>query len=81
MILDAILLALAEIASSEKRNVAILPEMRIAQGDGVQISHPLFGFGSLWLIGNVDYVVIEYEDVRDYKGEPDHHTTVAPRIA
>jgi hypothetical protein len=72
MILDAILLALAEISSTEKRGVAILPEMRIAQGDGVQISHPVSGY-ALWLSGNVDYVVIEYEDVRDYKGEPDYH--------
>jgi hypothetical protein len=66
MILDAILLALAEIASTQKRGVAILPEMRIAQGDGVQISHPVSGY-ELWLSGNVDYAVIEYEDVRDYK--------------
>jgi hypothetical protein len=41
MILDAVLLALAEIASTQKRGVAILPEMRIGQGDGVQISHPI----------------------------------------
>lgn len=71
MILDAILLALAEIASTQKRGVAILPEMRIAQGDGVQVSNPVSGY-ELWLSGNVDYVVIEYEDVRDYKGEPDY---------
>ncbi|KAF8461185.1 hypothetical protein DFH94DRAFT_640978 [Russula ochroleuca] len=66
MILDAILLALAEIASTQKRGVAILPEMRIGQGDGVQISHPDSGY-ELWLSGSVDYVVIDYEDVRDYK--------------
>jgi hypothetical protein len=41
MILDAVLLALAEIASTQGRSVAILPEMRLAQGDGVQISHPV----------------------------------------
>ena len=73
MILDAILLALAEIASTQTRGIAILPEMRLAQGDGVQISHPVSGY-ELWLSGNVDYAVIEYEDVKDYKGEPDHHT-------
>ena len=44
MILDAILLALAEIVSTEKSGVAILPEMRIASGDGVQISHPVSGY-------------------------------------
>lgn len=54
MILDAILLALAEIASTQKRGVAILPEMRIAQGDGVQVSNPVSGY-ELWLSGNVDY--------------------------
>jgi hypothetical protein len=34
MILDAILLTLVEIASTEQRGVAILLEMRITQGDG-----------------------------------------------
>lgn len=66
MILDAILLTLAEISSTNKTGVAILPEMRIAQGDGVQISHPVSGC-ELWLSGNVDYAVIKYDDVRDYK--------------
>ena len=73
MILDTILLVLAEIASTQKRGVAILPEMRIAQGDGVQVSNSVYGY-ELWLSGNVDYVVIEYEDVRDYKGESEYHT-------
>ena len=73
MILDVVLLALAEIASTQGRGVAILPEMRLAQGDGVQISHPDSGY-ELWLSGSVDYAVIEYEDVWDYKGEPHCHT-------
>lgn len=73
MILDAILLALAEIASTKKSGVAILPEMRIAQGNGVQISHPVTGY-ELWLSGNVDYAVIEYDDVRDYKGGSEYYT-------
>lgn len=72
MILDAILLALAEVASGEQREVAILPEMRIAQGDGVQITHPNSGF-ELWLSGNVDYAVIEYDNVEDNKGRLIHH--------
>lgn len=71
MILDAILLALAEIASTQQKEVAILPGMRIASGDGIQISHPVSGYG-LWLSGNVDYAVIEYEDVMDNKGESIH---------
>jgi hypothetical protein len=72
MILDAVLLTLAEIASTQDRGIAILPEMRIAQGDSIQISHPISGY-ELWLSGNVDYAVIEYEDVGDYKGEPNCH--------
>ncbi|KAL4251082.1 hypothetical protein ABKN59_005641 [Abortiporus biennis] len=66
MILDAILLALAGVASVEQRSVAILPEMRLAQGEGVQITHPISGY-ELWLSGNVDYAVIEYENKWDYK--------------
>ena len=73
MILDAVLLALAEIASTQQKGVAILPEMRIAPGDGVQISHPTSGY-ELWLSGNVDYAVIEYEDVMDNKGQSDYQT-------
>jgi hypothetical protein len=70
MILDAILITLAEIASTEQRGVAILPEMRIAQGDGVQIAHPDSGY-ELWLSGYVDYAVIEYDNDSegDHKGE------------
>lgn len=66
MILGAVLLALAEIASAEQRSVAILPELRIAQGKGVQITHPTSGY-ELWLSGNVDYAVIEYEEDEDNK--------------
>lgn len=73
MILDAILLALTEIASAEQRSVAILPEMRIPQGDEVQITHPVSGY-ELWLSGSVDYTIIEYENVSDYKGKSDYHT-------
>ena len=73
MILDAILLALRKIASTQKRDVAILREMRIGQGDGVQISHPVSGY-ELWLSGNVDYAVIEYENVMDNKGESEYQT-------
>ena len=68
MILDAVLLALAEIISNDKSGVAILPEMRIAQGEGIQIIDPISKF-ELWLTGNVDYVVVVYDDVLDHKGE------------
>ena len=63
MILDAILLTVWEIASTQQRDVAIIPEMRL---DGVQISHPVSGY-ELQLSGKLDYVAIEYENV--YKGE------------
>jgi hypothetical protein len=68
MILDAILIALTEIASVEQRSVAILPEMRIPRGDEVQIVHPISGY-ELWLIGNVNYAIIEYDNVMDNKGK------------
>ena len=44
MILDAILIALTEIASIEDRNVAILPEMRIPQENEVQIINQVSGY-------------------------------------
>ena len=68
MILDAVLLALAEVISNDKISVAILPEMRIAQGEGIQIIDPISKF-ELWLTGNVDYVVVVYDGVLDHKGE------------
>jgi hypothetical protein len=64
MILDAILLALAGM-SSQNGGVVILPGMRIDQGDGTDSSHGC----ELWLPGNVDYAIIKYDDVKDYKGE------------
>lgn len=72
MILGAVSLALAEIASAEQRSVAILPELRIAQGKGVQITHHTSGY-ELWLSGNVDYAVIEYEEDEDNKGKSESH--------
>ncbi|KAH8995649.1 Flavinator of succinate dehydrogenase-domain-containing protein [Lactarius akahatsu] len=48
MILDAFLLALRKITSTQEFDVAILPEMRITHGDGVQLSHPTSGY-ELWL--------------------------------
>jgi hypothetical protein len=69
MILDAVLLSLAKIASSDetKLGVAILPEMRIAVGDGVQVINPVSQY-EIWLTGNVDYAVIQYTDEKDNKG-------------
>ncbi|KAF8195052.1 hypothetical protein BJ912DRAFT_958115 [Pholiota molesta] len=66
MILDAILLTSAQICSAQQRKVAILPGLRIAQEEGVRIAHPVSGY-EVWLSGNVDYAVIEYEDVEDNK--------------
>ncbi|KAH9176685.1 hypothetical protein EDB89DRAFT_1881619 [Lactarius sanguifluus] len=60
MILDALLLTLRKITSTQEFDIAILPEMRITHGDGVQLSHPTSGY-ELWLSGNVNYAVIGYE--------------------
>ena len=73
MVLDAILLAVTQIFSTQKSDIAILPEMRIAQGDGIQICHPVSGY-ELWLSGNVDYAIIEYDDIEDKKGESKYQT-------
>lgn len=73
MILDAVLLALTEIASAEQRSIAILPDMRLASGDEVSIKNSTSGY-ELWLSGSVDYVVqvIEYDNEIDNKGQSDH---------
>lgn len=73
MILDAVLLALTEIASAEQRSIAILPDMRLASGDEVSIKNSTSGY-ELWLSGSIDYVVqvIEYDNEIDNKGQSDH---------
>lgn len=67
MVLEAILLGVAEIVSNEKRGVAIVPEMKIARG-GVSITHTDSGY-ELWLDGSINYAVVEFEDVKGHKGE------------
>ena len=66
IILDAVLLSLAKTASSDetKLGVAILPEIRIAVGEGV---NPISQY-EIWLTGNVDYTVIQYTDEEDNEG-------------
>jgi hypothetical protein len=61
MILDAILLTVAEISADgeAKSPVAIFPEMQIATGDGVSIVNPTTKF-QVWLTGNVDYGICTY---------------------
>ncbi|KAJ7237138.1 hypothetical protein C8J57DRAFT_1087789 [Mycena rebaudengoi] len=63
MILDAILLAVAEICANgdAKLPVAILPEMRIASGDGILLQNPTTSF-EMWFTGTVDYGVCTYEN-------------------
>ncbi|KAJ7506985.1 hypothetical protein B0H11DRAFT_1969712 [Mycena galericulata] len=67
MILDAVLLTVAEISSDgdAKLPVAILPGMRIATGDGISLKNPNTDF-EIWFTGNVDYGLCTYEqeDVR-----------------
>ncbi|KAF5322609.1 hypothetical protein D9619_001348 [Psilocybe cf. subviscida] len=64
MILDAVLLSLTEIASVGQRSATILQGLKVPSTDGVQVTHPVSG-SELWLSGNVDYVVIEYDDIED----------------
>ena len=67
MVLDAILLSLAEIVSKESppRSVAILPEMKVKV---VLFTNPVTRH-EVWFDGSVDYAIIEYEDSGDNKGK------------
>ncbi|KAF9029260.1 hypothetical protein BDZ89DRAFT_1014507 [Hymenopellis radicata] len=71
MILDAILLTVAEISANGDAQipVAIFPEMRLATGDGVQITNPATNF-QVWLTGNADYVVCTYTDEEENRSKP-----------
>src|SRR5277367_1926496 len=66
MILDAILLTIADISleAEEKLPVAIFPEMRIASGDGVLVKNTVNQF-EVWLTGIFGYGVCTYEDEED----------------
>ncbi|KAJ7228122.1 hypothetical protein B0H12DRAFT_232808 [Mycena haematopus] len=68
MILDAVLLSVAEISSDgdAKLPVAILPKMVIAFGDGVLLKNPTTSF-EMWFTGDVDYGVCTYEREDQYK--------------
>ncbi|KAJ7898214.1 hypothetical protein B0H14DRAFT_2675292 [Mycena olivaceomarginata] len=63
MILDAVLLAVAEICTDgdAKLPVAILPEMRIASGDGILLKNATTPF-EMWFTGSVDFGVCTYEN-------------------
>lgn len=63
MIMDSLLLTVAEMSADgqAKLPVAILPEMRIATGDGVRVDNPETNF-QFWLTGNVDYGLCTYRD-------------------
>jgi hypothetical protein len=78
MILDAVLLSIAKISAMRQTShaVAILPEMRLATGDGVMISHPVSKY-EVWLTGNVDYGVIQYPVEFDNKGPPIYIPTLS----
>ena len=73
MILDAILLTVAEISADgeAKLPVAIFPKMQVATqaGDGVNIVNPTTGF-QLWLSGNADYGLCTYkQESRSQRGK------------
>ena len=69
MILDAVLLSIAKISAKRdaSRAVAILPKMRLGTGDGIMISHPISKY-EVWLTGNVDYGVVQYQASTANKG-------------
>jgi hypothetical protein len=69
MIIHAVLLMIAKISTKRdsSRAVAILPEMRLGAGDGVVISNPISKF-EVWLTGNVDYGIVQYEPTPANKG-------------
>ena len=66
MILDAVLLAIADISLDvgDKLPVAIFPEMCIFPSEGVLVKNPKTQF-EVWLSGNVDYGVCTYEQETD----------------
>jgi len=59
MILDSVLLSIAKLSPS-KYGVAILPEWRLASGEGVVIRNPVSSY-EVTLTGTVDYGIIQYE--------------------
>jgi hypothetical protein len=63
MMIDAILLTVAEISADgeDKLPVAIFPEMQAGTGDGVSIVNPKTGF-QLWLTDKMDYGLCTYSD-------------------
>jgi len=66
MVLDAVLLSLAKIASGPW-DVVIFPDMRLTPTDGVQVINHLSGY-EVWLSGSVDYAIIQYKDKEENKG-------------
>ncbi|KAK7050481.1 hypothetical protein R3P38DRAFT_3173891 [Favolaschia claudopus] len=70
MILDAVLLTVAEICFDRglKIPVAILPEMTITSADGILLKNPITSY-EMWFTGAVDYGVCTYEDEDGLSGE------------
>ncbi|KAF8313735.1 hypothetical protein F5887DRAFT_1151878 [Amanita rubescens] len=66
MILDAVLLTIADISvdAKEKLHVAIFPDMQVTSGDGVLVKNPKNQF-EVWLTGSVDYGICTYQ----YEGD------------
>ena len=67
MILDAILLAVAQICvdGGAQLPVAILPELRVTPSDGVLIENPATKH-QVWLTGNTDYGMCMYKN-KEYR--------------
>jgi hypothetical protein len=67
MILDSVLLSIAKLSPS-KYGVAILPEWRLASGEGVVIRNPVSSY-EVTLTGTVDYGIIQYERNDNNRGQ------------
>jgi len=70
MIINAVLLAVRRIVHNVQPNLnmAIIPEVKINFGDGVQINSPIYGY-ELLLTGTLDYAVVQYTDDEDTQGK------------
>jgi hypothetical protein len=69
MILNAVLLSIGRIVHNTQPNmdVAILPELKIASDNGIQIKNPISGY-ELLLTGTIDCGVVQYKDKPGTKG-------------
>lgn len=70
MILDAFLMSAARLSEkSRDHSLAIFPHAKLAAGDGLKFKNLDTDY-ALWLAGNADYLVIQYEKSEISTGNP-----------